>query len=370
MPDTDLVRAFTFANAHERTKAYPAPAAVAPVTWFKRLPGAPLLPLPRKLPAPDSTAQDWLSRVAVLCSYTTGILRRELHAPYVYHRGIASPRTLHPTELYIWVPVGANGEPGLYHYLPLQHALEQVRSAECDASVRAALGAESAGVDLAVFVASDFWRVAHLYGDFALRLTALEAGQAVENLALLGHELGWVSRVQGFFDEAALGECLGLELEAEGILAAVCFAASGDRADHPVTAPVSAPPIAPLRQRWQHTSGVPLSESCAQLRAMQRQAAAVKAPARRHNTESEVADALSAVAAPTAEALPLPAAPPGQRPDLRTLIQRRHSGNEYEGLLGRPDPISLATMGEILRQTPGPWAGSDLAGVIPDPYIV
>ncbi|MDB4894422.1 MAG: hypothetical protein JWN15_684, partial [Firmicutes bacterium] len=47
-----------------------------------------------------------------------------------------------------------------------------------------------------------------------------------------------------------------------------------------------------------------------------------------------------------------------------------HSGNEYEGLLGRPDPVPLATMGEILRQTPGPWVDSDLEGVIPEPYIV
>lgn len=376
MTDSLQGRGFFYGMAHAR-RAESIPEPAVPVTWFKHLAGAPRVALPLKLPqrfgsigaalgtAPleSPPAMDGPTRIATLCMYTLGILRREMESMYQYRRAVPSPRCFHPTELYVWVPEGHGLVPGLYHYLPLSHALEQVRAAEAADWLGAAFGPEAERADLILLVASDFWRVAHLYGDFALRLAALDAGHAVENLSLLARTLGWQPVVRGFFHDEVLAASLGIDPEAEGVLAGVLLYKAEAPRDMAPARSLASIAIPPLPYTGVHTSGVPTADYCRRLRLMQREAAAVTAPL------CSPAAVGAADMAAAGKAIPLPEGRdvPG---DMRRLLLERNSGREYRGLTARADPIDLGTLATLLREPTRPPAESDLELTIPVPDLV
>ncbi len=117
-----------------------------------------------------------------------------------------SSGNLHPTEGYLLCgPVpGLSETPGVYHYAPREHALEQ--RAELPAEAWQDLAAVYPPGTLFVGLTSIHWREAWKYGERAYRYCQHDVGHAVGAVAIAAAGLGW---------EARLVEALGTgELEA------------------------------------------------------------------------------------------------------------------------------------------------------------
>ena len=136
-----------------------------------------------------------------------------LHAAYGANGGIAGTRqtlrstpsagALYPLELYAACGRVDGLEPALYHYDPLDHALERLRPvAYADelgpVTPYPELLAESAAVVVATAV---FWRSRFKYGARAYRFVLLEAGHLAQSLLLAAAALDLaVTPVGGFYD--------------------------------------------------------------------------------------------------------------------------------------------------------------------------
>jgi SagB-type dehydrogenase family enzyme len=283
MSNEELVRGFAFGNLYAKKESGIFVDAnwgdLPPVVPFKRLMGAPIIPLPESLPALGSLGEAFaglvepvrqveaprLEKLAALLSYNLGLLRREVMHRYNNHRAVPSPRCLYPSELYVWLPGGADLDEGLYHYLPTEHALELVRPGG-RAWLEASLGVGLDGVEVVALLGLEFWRVCYRYGDFGYRLCNLEAGHLAGNLLLVGSALGWQGQVRYQFVDGWLHEALGLPESEEACAGAVLFGrrlpASLDRAE------VRSRPqhSEPLRGQWHASAGTRFTAQTARLR--------------------------------------------------------------------------------------------------------
>jgi SagB-type dehydrogenase family enzyme len=136
-----------------------------------------------------------------------------LHAAYGRNGGIArttqvlrstpSAGALYPLELYAACGRVEELEPALYHYDPLDHALERLRPIAFAEELGPVtpypeLLAESAAVVVATAV---FWRSRFKYGARAYRFVLLEAGHLAQSLLLAAAALDVaVTPVGGFYD--------------------------------------------------------------------------------------------------------------------------------------------------------------------------
>ena len=127
-------------------------------------------------------------------------------------RTAPSAGALYPLELYV---VGGDVDglrPGVYHYLPADHRLEQ--TGEGDRRQRlsaAAFGQTWVGEAAAVFVfAGVYERTTWKYGERGLRYVHMEIGHAAQNLFLQAEALGLSTVVVGAFDDAAVTATLEL----------------------------------------------------------------------------------------------------------------------------------------------------------------
>ena len=148
-----------------------------------------------------------------------------------------SSGNLHPTEVYAvlpsrdWLPGGA----GVYHYSPLDHALEQrARRSPEDTPARNGFY---------VGLSSIIWREAWKYGERAFRYCQHDIGHALATICCAAAVLGWRVKLSPEWDDRQLATLLGLdrandfvdaEQEIPGLLAEVVVS------DSP-------PPPAPLR---------------------------------------------------------------------------------------------------------------------------
>jgi len=139
-------------------------------------------------------------------------------------RTAPSAGALYPLEILVVANRVEDLPRGIYRYVPRSHAL--VRVAEASATqakelARAAAEQEFVGEAPAVFVISAVERrTAAKYGPRARQYVLLEAGCAIENLALQAVALDLGSVVVGAFDERAVASLLQLE-KAEEPLALV-----------------------------------------------------------------------------------------------------------------------------------------------------
>jgi len=126
-------------------------------------------------------------------------------------RTAPSAGALYPLELYVSAKAVDDLEPGLYHYLPREHAL--VRVGDCDPAelAGAALGQRTvADAAAVVVVAAVHERTAVKYGERATRYVAMEAGAAGENLLLQATALSLGAVYTGAFDDDAVHAVLHL----------------------------------------------------------------------------------------------------------------------------------------------------------------
>jgi SagB-type dehydrogenase family enzyme len=208
---------------HERTKHQPFAfaASLGYLDWdtqpdpFRRYAGAPLLPLDLVGPGdePRYEAAFFLARTdpAPLDRASISRLFQDALALSAWKqaggarwalRVNPSSGNLHPTEGYLIAgPVdGLHARPAVYHYAPLEHALEKRfdMSREAWQTIASQL---PAGAFL-VALTSIYWRESWKYGERAFRYSHHDAGHAIATVAVAAAGLGWEARLlEGVADE-------------------------------------------------------------------------------------------------------------------------------------------------------------------------
>src|ERR1035438_5450848 len=219
-PVTDII------SYHERTKHQPERYARGPhgLDWatqpnpFRRFSGAPLVRL--ALAGLDDTPPAaalfgaaavvprplTLEALGLFFELSLGLsARKQIADSSWYLRINPSSGNLHPTESYAMLPdfEGLPDGAGVYHYVPLEHALEQ-RSRGTQAST-------SSAVEFYVGLTSITWREAWKYGERAFRYCQHDVGHALAALRFAAAALGWRVQLLPAWDDARLTTLLGLD---------------------------------------------------------------------------------------------------------------------------------------------------------------
>ena len=211
---------------HDRTKHHPQRYALGPggLDWatqpnpFRRFDGSPVLKLPLAdrdhTPAAavlfgESVAPPrpfTLDALGLFFELSMGLsARKEIPDMSWYLRMNPSSGNLHPTEAYAllpaleWLPGGA----GVYHYAPLDHALEQ--------RARSSQGTNPDPIGFCVGLTSIVWREAWKYGERAFRYCQHDVGHAFAALRYAAAALGWRMELLPEWDDAQLARLLGLD---------------------------------------------------------------------------------------------------------------------------------------------------------------
>jgi SagB-type dehydrogenase family enzyme len=127
-------------------------------------------------------------------------------------RTAPSAGALYPLELYLVAGAVDELEPGVYRYVPLEHALEHVGDGDRRQTLADAALMQSSIVDApAVFVITAVYeRTAVKYGERAERYVHIEVGSAGENIWLQAEALELGSVFIGAFRDRAVQEVLGI----------------------------------------------------------------------------------------------------------------------------------------------------------------
>jgi len=157
-----------------------------------------------------------LAEVSFLLWSTQGV-RRQLNEGSVL-RTVPSAGCRHPFETYLAVLDVYSLTPGIYRYLPLEHAL--VREQEPDQLrerlVSAVRGQRFAGEAAVTFIWSAVpsrteWR----YAEASYKVIALDAGHVCQNLYLACEAIGAGTCAIAAYDQTLVDEILGVDGEEE-----------------------------------------------------------------------------------------------------------------------------------------------------------
>ena len=145
-------------------------------------------------------------------------------------KGVPSAGGLHPTEAYLLVQRVEGLDPGLYHYHPVDHALEPLRAfnpAEAAALARRFVAAQAYFVDVPVMVipTSRFRRNFWKYRNHAkaYRALILDVGHLSQTMYLAATELGLAAFITAAINEVDIEQAFGLDPLEEGPLAVCGF---------------------------------------------------------------------------------------------------------------------------------------------------
>jgi putative peptide maturation dehydrogenase len=145
-------------------------------------------------------------------------------------KGVPSAGGLHPTEAYLLVQHVDGVAPGLYHYHPVDHALEPMRALTADEArtlAKAFVGAQPYFVDAPVLVMPvtrfhrNFWKYRN--HPKAYRALVLDVGHLSQTLYLAATELGLAAFITAAINEVDIEEAFGLDPLEEGPLAVCGF---------------------------------------------------------------------------------------------------------------------------------------------------
>jgi SagB-type dehydrogenase family enzyme len=127
------------------------------------------------------------------------------------HRTAPSAGATYPLECFLVAGNVDSLEPGIYHYLPEEHALEPVSSGDRRAELSAVcLNQQSvAEAAVSIVICAVFKRTESRYGRRAERYVYLEAGHCAENICLEVEALGLGSVCVGAFEDAGVKKLLG-----------------------------------------------------------------------------------------------------------------------------------------------------------------
>ena len=213
---------------HDRTKHHPERYARGPggLDWatqpnpFRRFSGSPWWQLP--LAAGDDTPAAAVlfgagtvpprplnfGTVGLFFELSLGLsARKEIPGASWFLRMNPSSGNLHPTEAYAALPAleGLPGGAGVYHYAPLNHALEQ--------RARWPQDPELPATGFWVGLTSITWREAWKYGERAFRYCQHDVGHALAALRFAAAALGWRGQWLPEWSDAQVAQLLGLDRE-------------------------------------------------------------------------------------------------------------------------------------------------------------
>jgi len=156
-----------------------------------------------------------LPSVAVFLRYSLGLSAWKQAGPSRWALRVnPSSGNLHPTEGYVCVGPGVAGAgPGVYHYAPDAHALEE-RCVLDAAAWRAAVDGLPEGSFFAALT-SIHWREAWKYGERAFRYCQHDVGHAVAAMRMAAALMGWDCGIVPGWTTAALASLLGVDREAD-----------------------------------------------------------------------------------------------------------------------------------------------------------
>lgn len=204
----------------------------------------------RTLPVPESTPFDALLLRRVTCRnydttrslgmaefaavlYRTFAARAVVEAApgvHILKKGVPSAGGLHPTEAYLLVQRVEGVAPGLYHYHPIDHALEPIRSlstGEVAELAKRFVAAQAYFVDAHVMVipVSRFHRNFWKYRNHAkaYRALILDVGYLSHTIYLSATELGLAAFITAAINEVDIEQAFGLDALEEGPLAVCGF---------------------------------------------------------------------------------------------------------------------------------------------------
>jgi SagB-type dehydrogenase family enzyme len=135
-------------------------------------------------------------------------------------RTAPSAGALYPLELYV-VAGNVDGlPPGVYHYHPDKHQLQQTgHNDQRDLLARAAHGQSWVKAAAAVVVVTAIYgRTTRKYGERGIRYVHMEVGHAAQNLFLQAEALGLATVVVGAFDDAAVATVLKLPADIQPLM--------------------------------------------------------------------------------------------------------------------------------------------------------
>lgn len=140
---------------------------------------------------------------------------------YATVRPVPSAGARHAFETYLAVFKVEGLENGIYHYLPMEHAIEFLSAPEdLEQTVTASLCEQKwAGRSAAVFFYSAVpYRSEWRYGVEAHKLMLLDAGHVVQNLYLSCHAIGCGTCAIAAFDQVKADALLGLDGDDEFVV--------------------------------------------------------------------------------------------------------------------------------------------------------
>jgi SagB-type dehydrogenase family enzyme len=168
-----------------------------------------------------------LDEISTLLSLGYGV-EGAIHLGAIEHleRPVPSGGGLYPLECYLVVR-GAEGlQPGLYHYLPLGNALEQLKPIDLSDTFISHIFMNQpylAAAPVIVVLTAAVDRLMHKYGDRGYRYVLLEAGHAAQNMCLVAGALGLGALPVGGFFDCYMADLFDLDLEQEAVLYALGF---------------------------------------------------------------------------------------------------------------------------------------------------
>ena len=134
-------------------------------------------------------------------------------------RTAPSAGALFPLELYAIFQGSDDLEPGVYHYLPSRHGIEQVKKGDFRADfAAAAVGQQwTARAGVILVVAAVYSRMANKYGERSRRYVAIEAGHCAQNVYLQSVALGLGATEVGAFRDGSVSRLVALPRNEEPV---------------------------------------------------------------------------------------------------------------------------------------------------------
>lgn len=386
MPPDDSPRA-AVRGYHARTKHHPGRYAAGPgrLDWasqpdpFRHFTGAPRLRLPLHeamggpryddLYRPGAVAPQPLTLDTLGCffEFSLGLAAWKQYSGSRWAlRCNPSSGNLHPTEGYA-VLVGVPGiEDGVYHYLSLEHVLEQ-RCALAPTSTRRHEPAWLPPGFFLVGLTSIFWREAWKYGERAWRYCALDLGHALAALRYAAAALGWRVRLLAEVADETLAVLLGLdrtqdfegaERESPEALLGVWTAPAAEEPSMIDCQGLAS--TAAGKGRWQGRANRLSPYHAHEWRAIETVARATRKPATHENLSAGILPTLEpSTLACRCATKPLAASNPAAAPNAFLLFRQRRSALGYDARtpLERETFLRMLELGLPCRRCRGrpPW---------------
>jgi SagB-type dehydrogenase family enzyme len=140
-------------------------------------------------------------------------------SPFVLRRPIPSGGAMYPAEAYLVLP----GPGTAYHYDPFRHELVDLGRPRVTELVCDALAQPGPLPSVLLVVTDRFAKNFHKYGDFALRLGAVDVGVAVGRAIRLARAAFGPIRWHLSFADDQVDRCLGLDGRVEAAYAVLAF---------------------------------------------------------------------------------------------------------------------------------------------------